>query len=128
MTDATVTAVGTLTEALEYAIRARGHLYSMHQLVGRADLLAGQAADELEQAGHLEQARAVREHLVGRNVLEGRWTFQVVEEFDHDWYGVFARTERHVRDELLDGRRHVKESEMKDERRTEGEPGHERRP
>ncbi|MGZ6827300.1 MAG: hypothetical protein ACXVGH_10945, partial [Mycobacteriales bacterium] len=94
MTDATVTAVGTLTEALEYAIRARGHLYSMHQLVGRADLLAGQAADELEQAGHLEQARAVREHLVGRNVLEGRWTFQVVEEFDHDWYGVFARTER----------------------------------
>ena len=124
----TVDAVGTLTEALEYAIRARGHLYAMHQLVGRADLLAGEAADALEAAGHVEQAREVRETLVGRNVLHGRWTFQVVEEFDHDWYSVFARTERHVRDELLDGQRHVKESQMKDERRTPGEPGHERRP
>ena len=124
----TVNAVGLLTEAFEYAVRARGHLYSTHQLVGRADLLAGEAADALEAAGHVEEAEKVRSHLVGRNVLPGRWTFQVVEEFDHDWYGVFARTERQVRDALLDGERHVKESQMKDERRTEGEPGHERRP
>ena len=33
-----------------------------------------------------------------------------------------------VRDALLDGRRHVWESEMKDRRRSRGRPGHEARP
>ena len=33
-----------------------------------------------------------------------------------------------MRDELLDGKRHVFESEMKDDRRTKGRSGHERRP
>lgn len=126
--DATVEAVGRLSEAYEYAIRARGHAYSLHQLVGRADLLAGEAADLLEQAGHAEQARLVREDLVGRNVLPGRWTFQVVEELDTSWYVPFTDVERAVREALLAGRRHVHESEMKDHRRTPDRPGHERRP
>lgn len=126
--DASVEAVGRLTEAFEYAVRARGHLYSVHQLVGRADLLAGEAADLLEQAGHADLATRVRDDLVGRNVLEGRWTFQVVEEFDAGYYDVFADTERGVRDALVAGRHHVQESEMKDERRTAGRDGHERRP
>jgi hypothetical protein len=37
--DDAVRAAGTLSEALEYLERARGHLYSFHQLIGRADLL-----------------------------------------------------------------------------------------
>ncbi len=126
--DETVAAVGKLSEAFEYAVRARGHLYDVHQLVGHADLLAGDAADALEQAGHAELAERVRTYLVGRNSLYGRWTFQIVEEFDAGWYDAFANTEKLVRDELMAGRHHVFESEMKDERRTRGEPGHERRP
>ena len=70
----------------------------------------------------------MREDLVGRNVLPGRWTFQLVEELDESWYDPFTAVERRVRDDLLDGRRHVQESEMKDDRRTPGRPGHERRP
>ena len=35
--DATRSAVGRLTEALETPGRARGHLYSLHELVGAAD-------------------------------------------------------------------------------------------
>ena len=66
--------------------------------------------------------------LVGRNVLFGRWTFQVVEEFDDTYWSVFREDESRVRDELQDGARHVFESEMKDRRRTDGLPGHERRP
>jgi hypothetical protein len=126
--DDLVEAVGTLTEAYEYAIRARGHLYSVHQLVGRADLLAGEAADQLEAAGQAELAEQVRSHLVGRNVLHGRWTFQVVEEFDATWFDPFTDTERQVRDALVGGVRHVQEARMKDDRRTDGAPGHERRP
>ena len=127
-TDATVEAVGRLGEAFEYLVRARGHLYSLHQLVGRVDLLAEEAADLLSDAGHDELAERVRREIVGRNVLPGRWTFQVVEEFDESYYSPFEAVERDVRDALVAGRHHVHESEMKDGRRTPGEPGHERRP
>lgn len=126
--DATVDATGTLSEALEWVERARGHLYEFHQLLGHADLRFGEAADQLEAAGHVEHARAVRDDVVGRNVLDGRWTFQIVEEFDDGYWEPVRRAERTVRDALLEGRRHVFESEMKDRRRTEGRRGHERRP
>jgi hypothetical protein len=126
--DATVAATGTLSEALEYLVRARGHLYSFHQLMGRVDLLLGDAADELAAAGHAEQAERLRAEIVGRNVLEGRWTFQIVEEFDDTYYRAVEAAERRVRDELMAGRRHVFESEMKDERRSVGRRHHERRP
>ena len=128
VSDETVEAAGTLSEAYEYLVRARGHLYSWHQTMGRVDLLVGQAADELARAGHEEQADRLRREVVGRNVLPGRWSFQVVEEFGDSYFGVVEAAERQVRREVLAGRRHVYESEMKDDRRTEGEPGHERSP
>jgi hypothetical protein len=128
VSDGTVEAVGKLSEALEYLVRARGHLYAFHQVVGRVDLLAGEAADLLAAAGHEERADALRSEVVGRNVLPGRWTFQLVEEFDETYYEPFTAMEREVRDALVAGRRHVYESEMKDARRTRGRPGHERRP
>lgn len=128
MKDATVEAVGKLSEALERIERARGHLYSMHQLVGGADELMRQAAVMLLQAGHSPLAYELDERLVGRNVLEGRWTFQVVEEFDDGYYAVAREIEQRVRNELMAGRRHVYEAEMKERRRTHGATGHEAAP
>ena len=96
----TVRAVGKLSEALEYVERARGHLYSFHQLMGHADLLLGAACDELAEAGHPAVADRLRTDLVGRNVLHGRWTFQVVEEFDDDYWSLFREHEGAVRAEL----------------------------
>jgi hypothetical protein len=126
--DATVEATGKLSEALEWVERARGHLYEFHQLMGHADLLAGEAVDALRDAGHTAQADRLGEELVGRNVLEGRWTFQIVEEFDDGYWSAFRTAEASVRDELLGGRRHVYESEMKEDRRTHGRRHHESRP
>lgn len=126
--DDTVSAVGTVTEALEWVERARGHLYEFHQMMGHADLVFGQAADALASAGHDEAADRLRTELVGRNVIIGRWTFQVVEDFDDGYWGAARDHERRIRDELLDGRRHVFESEMKEDRRTHGRPDHEARP
>jgi len=125
--DATVAAVGKLSEALETVERARGHLYSMHQLIGSADLALGDAVDGLRAAGHGEIADRLERELVGRNVLPGRWTFQIVEEFDDLYWSEFRRQEETVRGELLGGRRHVYEAEMKEDRRTHGHPGHEAR-
>ena len=128
VTDDEVAAAGKVGEALEWVTRARGRLYDFHQMVGHADLLFGEAADLLEEARHARLAGHLRDEVVGRNVLDGRWTFQVVEEFDRLYHDAVVAAEAMVRDELLAGRRHVFESELKERRRTEGRPHHEARP
>ena len=125
---ATVEAVGKITEALETVERARGHLYSFHQLTGSADLTLGEGVEQLRQAGHAELADRIQTELIGMNVLPGRWTFQIVEEYDDGYYATFTALEKLARDELIQGRRHVFEAEMKEDRRTHGRPGHEARP
>jgi hypothetical protein len=126
--DLTVEAVGLLTEALEATERARGHLYSFHQLTGKADFGIGDAIDKLREAGHTEVADRLQRELLGRNVLPGRWTFQVVEDYEDTYWSVFRDLERHVRDELTAGRRHLFEAELKEQRRTHGHPDHTARP
>jgi hypothetical protein len=126
--DATVEAAGTAAEALEWVERARGHLYEFHQLMGHADEVFGDAADQLAAAGHLKLAELVRADVVGRNVLAGRWTFQIVEEYDDGYYETFRQLERLARDTLAGGRRHLYEAELKEQRRSHGQPGHEARP
>jgi hypothetical protein len=125
VSDETVEAVGKLSEALETIERARGHLYSVHQLVGHADLLLDDAATLLEKAGKSEWAEQLRTRLIGLNVVEGRWTFQVVEEFDDGYWTTMRDFEREARDKLVNGVRHIYEAEMKRRRITPGRTGHE---
>ena len=127
-TDAEVEAAGTVSEALEYIERARGHLYDLHQLIGRADLLFQEAAEKLAGIGHPGLADRLTSEMVGLNVLEGRWTFQMVEEFDDGFWTTAREIDRVVRDELTGGRRHVHEAEMKQANRTTGRTGHEATP
>ncbi len=126
--DATVEAVGRLSEAMEVVEVVRGHLYSAHRLSGTADLTLGEAVVLLRKAGHADLADRMDTELVGRNVIAGRWTFQVVEDYDDGYYADFRRLEELVRNELLAGRRHVYEAEMKTERRSPGRRGHEATP
>lgn len=126
--EATVEAVGLVSEALETTERARGHLYSFHQLTGTADLRLGEAVAKLREAGHDEIADEVEREVVGRNVLQGRWTFQVVEEYDDTYWSPFREMERSVRERLVRGRHHLWEAAMKEERRTHGHPDHTARP
>ena len=58
--DATVEALGKLSEALEVVEDARGHLYGFHRLTGTADLALGEAVDLLREAGHAELADRLR--------------------------------------------------------------------
>jgi hypothetical protein len=126
--DATVSAAGKLSEALEWVERARGRLYDFHQMMGRADFLMEDAAEALDAAGHAALADHVRTEIVGRNVLDGRWTYQVVEEFEDCYYLPAREADSRVRDELVAGRRHVFEAELKEQRRTRGLPSHEGEP
>lgn len=126
--DATVEAMGVITEALETCERARGHLYAFHQLTGSADIQLGEALTKLRDAGHDGLADRIETDLVGRNVIAGRWTFQVVEEYDDDYWSTFRDWERRAREELVGGRRHIFEARMKQRERTRGRAGHEATP
>ena len=122
--DDAVATAGKMTEALETLERARGHLYAFHQLIGESDLKLDRVVELLRTSGATTLADDLQRNLVGRNVIAGRWTFQVVEEFDESYWEVFRRYERALREALVDGRRHVHEAEMKQRRRTEGHPAH----
>lgn len=128
VSDSTVEALGKLSEALETVERARGRLYDLHQLIGHADLMLDDAVQLFRDAGHAKLAERIETELVGRNVIAGRWTFQIVEDFDDNYYDLFKDLDRAARDELVQGRRHLYEAEMKERRRTHGRPGHEARP
>ncbi|MDI6101489.1 hypothetical protein QLQ12_22990 [Actinoplanes sp. NEAU-A12] len=126
--DVTVQALGKLSEALETVERVRGHLYSAHQLVGTADFALDEAVSLFMQAGHTEMAERIQRELIGRNVIPGHWTFQIVEEFDDGYYTEFRDVERDARERLAGGRRHLYEAELKERRRTHGRRGHEALP
>jgi hypothetical protein len=126
--DLTVEALGNISEALEAVEIARGHLYAFHRLSGTADLTLGKGVAQLREGGHTELADRIESELVGRNVLQGRWTFQIVEEYDDGYYATFRQLDQAARDELVGGRRHLYEAEMKEDRRTDGRAGHERAP
>ena len=128
VSDEAVAAAGKMSEALESLERARGHLYSFHQLIGKADLELDEVLELLQACGEDALAGQIRTELLGRNVVPARWTFQLVEEFDATYWEVFREHERAVREAVVGGRRHVYESEMKERRRTHGRPGHESRP
>jgi hypothetical protein len=126
--DATVDALGKLSEALEVVEHARGLLYGFHRMTGMAHLALAEAVDMLRAAGHRELADEIAIDLVGRNVLEGRWTFQIVEEYDDVYYQRFKDHERRAREQLAGGVRHLYEAEIKATRITPGRPGHEPAP
>jgi hypothetical protein len=128
VTDDTVAALGKLSEALETVEHARGLLYGFHRLTGSADLALGEAVEQLRDAGHADIADRIESELVGRNVIAGRWTFQVVEDYDDGYYALAKDLERSARDELVGGRRHLAEASMKEARRTNGRRHHEATP
>ena len=128
VSDATIAALGKLSEALETCEQARGQLYGFHQLTGSADIRLGEAVTALREAGHHDIAERIDRELVGRNVVHGRWTFQIVEDYDDNYWSLFRDLERTARDELAGGVRHLYEARMKESERSTGQPGHAAQP
>src|SRR3954469_7088552 len=101
--DATVEALGKLSEALEAVEHARGLLYGFHRLTGTADLALQEAVDLFRTAGHTALADDLDKELVGRNVIADRWTFQIVEDFDGSYWSAFREFDEGARKELAGG-------------------------
>jgi hypothetical protein len=128
VSDATVEALGKLSAALDHVEDARGHLYAFHRLCGSAETTLQEATAMIREAGHEALADALDRDVLGRNPLPGMWSFQMVEAYDDGYYAVAKRLEREAVDDLMAGRRHVFEAEMKELRRTPGREGHEATP
>ena len=113
--DELVAAIGKLSEALESAEHARGLLYGFHQLCGKVDAEVQEAVAELRSAGQAELADEIDECLVGRDVVDGWWSFQLVESYDHRYWQVLRDVEREARARTGFADRHVYEADMKDD-------------
>ena len=112
--DTAIAALRKLPEALEVAEHARGLLYGFHRLCGTADLTLQEAVGMLRNAGHAELADDIEQTLDGRDIVPGRWSFQLVEEHDAGYWDVFRDAEAYARAELGVPARHVPEAEMKE--------------
>jgi len=118
VTDETVAALGELSAAFEVIEEARGHLYAFHRRSGTADLALQQALDHLRKAGHHELADEIDQVLVGRDVVPGMWTFQLVEAYDRTYYDVW-RAAVEKAEGIVGGAPHVAESGMKAQEQSE---------
>src|SRR4051812_38517232 len=87
--DTTVEALGKLSEAVGAAEHARGLVYGFHRRTGTAGLQLQEAVELFRKAGHTELADGLERELVGRNVIADRWTFQIVEDYDTDYWTTF---------------------------------------
>lgn len=125
---ADIETAGKMPEALEIIEQARGRLYGFHRLTGAAGLAVGDIVERLHGSGNHELADRIQTDLVGRNVLQGRWTFQIVEENDDGYYASFRDHEALVHESLTDGRHHLAEAGTKEDRRTHGRTHHHARP
>ena len=110
---ATIEAMGKLSKAFETVERARGRLYDFHQLTGKADMDLDEAVQAVRDAGRPEVADRIEQQIIGRDVAAGRWTFELVERYDDDYYRPFEDLERWARDTYAEGRRHLYESQLK---------------
>ncbi|WP_107704711.1 MULTISPECIES: hypothetical protein [Nocardioides] len=128
VSDATIEALGKLSAAVDHVEHARGHLYAFHRLIGSAERTLEEATDLLRDAGHDAIAADLDRKVLGRNPLPGMWTFQMVEAFDDGYYAEATGLQQRAIDELVEGRRHIFEAEMKELRRTRGIEGHEATP
>lgn len=111
--DELVAALGKLSEALEVVEEARGLLYTFHRRSGRADLTLQEAVQALHDAGEHDTAQQVADVLIGRDVLPGCWTFQIVEQYDAQYWQPFRAVEAAVRERFAGGTAHIYEAEMK---------------
>ena len=117
VSDETVEALGKLSAALDHVEDARGHLSAFHRLMGSAETTLEEATELIRAAGHGDLADALDRDALGANPLPGMWSFQMVEAFDDGFYAQAKGLHQRALDELVEGRRHIFEAEMKQLRR-----------
>jgi hypothetical protein len=117
----TVEALGKLSEAFEVVENARGHLYEFHRMCGTADLTLQTAVGKLRDAGHAKLADDIDQVLVGRNVMADKWTYELIEDYDANYWYVFRELVAHAHRAAGNVPKHLHEALMQyDEQERQG--------
>ena len=111
--DDAIEAAQLVEVATEWVERAFGRLLDAHHDVGHAQLMLLEAADALERAGHADLARRAREEVAPLDVIAGRWTYQIVDEFRDHMLSPVRAFDEEVRRRLAGGVRHRFEARQK---------------
>ncbi|WP_256685907.1 hypothetical protein [Halococcus qingdaonensis] len=106
-------ALHDLQLGIEHLHRSYGHLLAFHHAVGRGMNRFDDARETLRASGHDEHADALRDDLLPAGVVDGQWTYELVEAFVDEFLGPVDEFEADVREELADGRRHVTEDRQR---------------
>jgi hypothetical protein len=114
LTDEECAALHHVDLAVEWLTRAHGHLLAFHHGTGHAMDHLAEAEHLLRASGHEKLADHVRDAVLPRGVVDGRWSYDVVESFETGLLADVEATGERVRDDVADGRRHV--TERKQER------------
>jgi hypothetical protein len=114
--------MATASEAMEYVERARGHMYTLHHLLVRAEILFTEVSESLRAQGRHEEAEMLQREVIGRSVIGDRWSHEVVEEFDDGFHGPVADAVKVVQERTVGGQRHAREAEIKRRRRRIADP------
>lgn len=132
LTDAERKALHEVELGVENLHRAHGHLVSFHHSTGRAMDHLAVAEDLLRDAGHEALANRLRDEYLPRGVVPpcdgddataGRWSYDILEQFQETFLDDVVGFGDSVHDRIADGQRHVterqQEAEWKRRARTE---------
>lgn len=95
--------------------RAHGHLVAFHHNIGRSMNHLAAAEDRLRECGHVPLADALRDQYLPRGVVSGdagagvtagRWSYDVLEDFQAGFLDDIVDFGAHVVEVVADGHRH----------------------
>lgn len=95
---------------VEWLHRAHGNLVEFHHKTGHAMDHLADAEGQLREAGHDALADVLRDEYLPRGVIdEGRWSYDVLEDFQEGFLATLTEFEERTREDVADGHRHVTE-------------------
>lgn len=105
-------AMDAVEVAAEWVERAFGSMLDAHHQMGRAHLLLLEAADAMEAVGRADHAERIRQ-VAASDVMPGRWTYRMVDEFRAMLLEPVRAMEEGVRSDVTGGIRHVYEMDLR---------------
>jgi len=110
LTETEVEALHEVELGVEWSHRAHGKLLAFHHNTGHAMEHLAAAEALLRESGHGDIADDVRDRYLPRGVVDGdRWSYDLVESFQHGFMDDLTAFAERTRHDVADGRSHVAE-------------------
>jgi len=110
LTETEIDALHEVELGVEWLHRSHGKLLAFHHNTGHAMEHLAAAEALLRESGHDDIADDVRDRYLPRGVVDGdRWSYDLVESFQHGFMDDVTAFAEQTRREVADGRSHVAE-------------------